>query len=279
MVWRLWPDYFQLGGETDVSIDRLMSRGVLVVVGSLVLGYLTVRERQLRAESALVARIFGHAQVRMDQALGALFAEIAALYFPLKTRVAFRKENVQEVFSWEPEHPPRKLPPGTVRTVLAFSKLEAAVFSVPAHTWYFARNSKRPSRAGSVLALDALGQTVRGLSSEGLHSCFPASEFPSLMVSSFSFSEALNGRLILVGPSLHVGKETLRFLQRVLKQISPLLETIYLSKDIRKQIEDQVRARLTRELHDGTIQSLLSADRLKFSDGKACVLRANWRNG
>src|SRR5262249_34408361 len=32
------------------------------------------------------------------------------------------------------------------------------------------------------------------------------------------------------------------------------------SKDIRKQIEDQVRARLTRELHDGTIQSLLSAD-------------------
>jgi signal transduction histidine kinase len=81
------------------------------------------------------------------------------------------------------------------------------------------------------------------------------------MVSSFSFSEALNGRLILVGPSPRVGsKEALRFLQRVVEQIGPVVEYIYLSKDIRKQVEDQVRARLTRELHDGTIQSLLSAD-------------------
>src|SRR5215470_1559655 len=261
ILWRLWPHYFQLAGETDVSIDRLMSRGVFVVVASLLLGYLTVRERRLRAESALVARIFGHAQVTMDQALRALFAEIAPLYLPLKTRVALRKGNVEEVLSWEPEHASRKLPLEPVRTVLAFSKLEAAVFSVPAHAWYFARSSRRPSRTSSVLAFDAFGQTVRGLSLEDLHSCFPASEFPSLMVSSFSFNEALNGRLILVGPSLDVGsKEALRFLQSIVKQIGPLVENIYLSKDIRKQVEDQVRARLTRELHDGTIQSLLSAD-------------------
>jgi signal transduction histidine kinase len=259
MVWRLWPHYFQQAGETD--IDRLALRGVFLVLASLVLAYLTVRERRLRAESALVARILQHAQVRMDQALGALFAEIAPLYLPLKTRVALRKGNVEEVFSWEPEHPPSRLPLGTVRTVLAFSKLEAAVFSVPAHTWYFARNSQRPSRATNLLAFDASGHAVRGLSSEDLHSCFPASEFPSLMVSSFSFSAALKGRLILVGPSLPVGsKEALRFLQRMVEQIGPLVENIYLSKDIRKQIEDQVRARLTRELHDGTIQSLLSAD-------------------
>ncbi len=260
-VWRLWPHYFQLTGETDVSFDWLMSRGVFVVVASLVCGYLTVRERRLRAESALVTRILGQAQVRMDQALGALFAEIAPLYLPLKTRVALRKGNAEEVFSWEPEHAPRKLPLGAVRTVLAFSELEAAVFSVPAHAWYFARKSQRPSRASSLFAFDAFGQKVRGLSSEDLHSCFPASEVPSLMVSSFSFSEALSGRLILVGPSLHVGsKEALRFLQSVVKQISPLVENIYRSKDIRKQVEDQVRARLTRELHDGTIQSLLSAE-------------------
>jgi signal transduction histidine kinase len=81
------------------------------------------------------------------------------------------------------------------------------------------------------------------------------------MVSSFSFSEALKGRLILVGLSLHEGsKEALRFLQRVVKQIGPVVQNVYLSRDIRTQVEDQVRARLTRELHDGTIQSLLSAD-------------------
>jgi signal transduction histidine kinase len=261
MVWRRWPQYFQDAGEADSSIDRLVSRGIFLVVASLVLGYLTVRERRLRAESALVARILGHAQVRMDQALGALFAEIAPLYLPLKTLVALRKGNVEEVFSWEPEHAPSQLPVGAVRTVLAFSKLEAAAFSVPAHAWYFARNSQRPSRATNLLAFDAFGQTVGGLSSEDLHSCFPASEFPSLMVSSFSFSEALKGRLILIGPSLHAGsKQALRFLQRVVEQVGPVLQNVYFSRDIRTQVEDQVRARLTRELHDGTIQSLLSAD-------------------
>jgi hypothetical protein len=110
MVWRLWPQYFQPLGEADLSIDRLVSRGIFLVVASLVLGYLTVRERRLRAESALVARILGHAPVSMDQALGALLAEIAPLYLPLKTLVALRKGNVEEVFSCEPEHAPSKTP-------------------------------------------------------------------------------------------------------------------------------------------------------------------------
>src|SRR5262245_4010749 len=124
MAWRLWPQYFRHAGEADLSIDRLVSRGIFLVVVSLVLGYLTVRERRLRAESALVARILGRAQVRMDQALGALFAEIAPLYLPLKTLIALRNGSVEEVFSWEPEHHPKKLRVGAVRTVLAFSKLE-----------------------------------------------------------------------------------------------------------------------------------------------------------
>ncbi|HEY0723587.1 MAG TPA: hypothetical protein VGD41_06350, partial [Pyrinomonadaceae bacterium] len=261
MVWRQWPQYFQHAGEADFSIERLLSRGIFLVVASLVLGYLTVRERRLRAESALIARILGQAPVSMDQALGALLAEIAPLYLPLKILVALRRGKVEEVFSWEPEHPPSKLPVGVVRTVLAFSKLEAAAFSVPARDWYFARNSQRPSRATNLLAFDAFGQTVGGLSSEDLHSCFPVNEFPSLMVSSFSFSEALKGRLILVGPSLHAdSKQALRFLQRVVEQVGPVVQNAYFSRDIRKQAEDQVRARLTRELHDGTIQSLLSAD-------------------
>jgi len=260
VVLRLLPQYFRYAGEANFRGNRLLLRGTFLIVATLVLGYLTVRERRLRAESALVARVLGRAQVGMDQALAALFAEIAPLYLPLKTLVALRKGNVEEVFSWEPEHALGKPPAGAVRTVLQFSKLEAAAFSVPAHAWYFTRNSRQSGRS-KLLAFDAFGQAVGGLSSEDLRSCFPASEFPSLMVSSFSFSEALKGRLILVGPSLHEGsKKALRFLQRVVEQIGPIVQNAYLSRDIRKQVEDQVRARLTRELHDGTIQSLLSAD-------------------
>ena len=81
------------------------------------------------------------------------------------------------------------------------------------------------------------------------------------MVSSFSFDEALEGRVILVGPSLGSdNKEALRFLRSLVKQVGPAVQDIYLMQDIRTQLEDRVRAELARELHDGILQSLLSTE-------------------
>src|SRR5260370_36314071 len=45
-----------------------------------------------------------------------------------------------------------------------------------------------------------------------------------------------------------------------MKHVGPVLQNAYLLRDIHAQVEDQVRARLTRELHDGILQSLLSAE-------------------
>jgi signal transduction histidine kinase len=52
----------------------------------------------------------------------------------------------------------------------------------------------------------------------------------------------------------------LRFMQSLMKHVGPVLQNAYLFRDIHAQVEDQVRARLTRELHDGILQSLLSAE-------------------
>jgi len=197
----------------------------------------------------------------MDLALETLFEEITPLYLPRKALVALRKGNVEEIFPWETERPLSKSRVGVVRTVLQFSELEAAVFSCPAHTWYFDRGLRHTGRATHLLAFDIFGRRVGFLDSKDWHSFLPASEVPSLMVSSFSFEEALEGRLILVGPSLRSGrKEALRFLHSLVKQIGPVVQSIYLLRDIRTQLEDQVRAELARELHDGILQSLLSAE-------------------
>jgi two-component system, NarL family, sensor histidine kinase DegS len=81
------------------------------------------------------------------------------------------------------------------------------------------------------------------------------------MVSSFSFGEVWHGRLILVGAPFHTdSNEALRFMQRLVKHVGPLVQNIYLLRDIHAQVGDQVRAQLTRELHDGILQALLSAE-------------------
>ena len=102
---------------------------------------------------------------------------------------------------------------------------------------------------------------MRGLDSDHLYKFLTASEASSLMASSFTFGEGWNGRLILLEPSVQGdSKQALRFLQRLVKQIGPAVTNICLLRDIRNQTENLVRARLTRELHDGTIQSLLGAE-------------------
>ena len=73
--------------------------------------------------------------------------------------------------------------------------------------------------------------------------------------------DAWKGRLILLGPSLGWDRKyALRVLQSLVKKVSPTLESICGLRDICTQVEGQVRAGLTRELHDRTIQSLLSAE-------------------
>jgi signal transduction histidine kinase len=262
-MFRLWPRYFEDLGETDFRMDRLLSRSIFLVVAGLLLGYLAVRERRLHAESALVARVLRDAQVgaRMDLALESLFAELAPLYTPRKALVALRRGNVEEVFSWESDRIPNKPHVGMVRTVLQFSQLEAAAFSFPAHTWYFNQSLGHWGTAPHLLALDVIGRRVGSLHSDDLQSCLSATEIPSLMVSSFSFEEPWHGRLILVGAPFRTdSKDALRFLQSLVKRVGPVVKNICLLQDIRTQVEDQVRAGLTRELHDGTLPSLLSAE-------------------
>jgi len=262
-MFRLRPRYFEDLGETDFSMDRLLSRSIFLVVASLSLGYLAVRERRLHAESALVARVLRHAQVgaRMDLALEALFTELAPLYTPRKALVALRRGNIEEVFSWESDRIPNEPKARMVRTVLQFSQLETAVFSFPAHTWYFDQSLRHLGNAPHLLALDVVGRRVGRLHSDGLYSCLSATEIPSLMVSSFSFGAAWHGRLILVGAPFRTdSREALRFMQSLMKHVGPVLQNAYLLRDIHAQVEDQVRARLTRELHDGILQSLLSAE-------------------
>src|SRR5246127_450084 len=262
-MFRLWPRYFEHLGETHSSMELLLSRSIFLIAASLLLGYLAVQERRLHVESTLVARVLRHAKVgaRMDLALEALFAELAPLYMPRKALVALRRGNVEEVFSWESDRIPDESHVSMVRTALRFSQLETAAFSFPSHTWYFDPSVRHLGNAPHLLALDVVGRRARSLHSDGLYSCLSATEIPSLMVSSFSFGEVWHGRLILVGAPFHTdSNEALRFMQRLVKHVARLVQNIYLVRDIHAQVGDQVRAQLTRELHDGILQALLSAE-------------------
>jgi signal transduction histidine kinase len=261
-IFERWPRYFDIPHTADFRTEPLLLRGTFVIVISMLLAYTALRERRLRSESALFARVLSRAQVegKIETAMETLFSEITPLYLPRKALIALRKGNVEEVFSWENFRRPINSQTGSVRTVLQFSNLEAAAFSFPAHTWYLKRSQRRLYRPAH-LAFDSSGRKIRPLDSPDWKAYLPTLRVPSIMVSSFSFDDDLEGRLILIGPRIHQdNKEALRFLQNLLNRVSPLIRDIYVLRDVRVQAGDQVRFRLTRELHDGTLQFLLGLE-------------------
>jgi len=255
-VCRLWPNFF---GRTDPQpflFERLVIRSAFLFAVGLLLGFLAEREKGLITESNLLNQWVGQVSLKtgMDQALELFFAQIVPLYRPRKASVALRKGPSEEVFSWEKGTSVDNLGAEITHSV-RFSVMETVALSFPAHAWLFVRNAQR------VLALDDSGREMREASSTDLNSCLAAYEIPSLMVCSLSLGDAWNGRLILLGPTRTWDRRyALRFLQGLVKKVSPALQSICVLRDVGTQMGHQIRAGLTRELHDGTIQSLLSAE-------------------
>jgi signal transduction histidine kinase len=262
-IFERWSRYFDISHSADFRTEQLLLRGTFVIVISLLLAYTALRERRLRAESALFARVLSRAQIegKIEMALETLFSEIIPLYLPRKALIALRKGNVEEVFFWEKFRHPNNSQTGPVRTVLQFSNLEAAAFSFPAHTWYLKRSRRKLYGDANLTAFDHSGKRIRQLDSADWKAYLPTLKVPSIMVSSFSFDDALGGRLILIGPHIRQdNKEALRFLQNLVNRVSPFIRDIYGLHDVRVQAGDQVRFRLTRELHDGTLQFMLGME-------------------
>lgn len=64
-------------------------------------------------------------------------------------------------------------------------------------------------------------------------------------------------RLFLVNPTFR-GRAARELLSRIVHQVSPALQHIYIARNLRRRAEVQERSRLARELHDGTMQSLFA---------------------
>jgi signal transduction histidine kinase len=69
------------------------------------------------------------------------------------------------------------------------------------------------------------------------------------------------GRLVLADVSLHVGREeSLRLVRRLVREAGGALQARFLLGRLRSRLGALERARVARELHDGTIQSLVAVE-------------------
>jgi len=66
------------------------------------------------------------------------------------------------------------------------------------------------------------------------------------------------GRVILINPSRPFSGSDLRWFEQIVRHLGPPLENIFLLRNLRSRAVESERSRISRDLHDGILQTLLS---------------------
>lgn len=242
-----------------IAPQRLFMESVYLIVMALLLGYLAERQKKLRAERDIAARMLGF--VRMDAGLtgtlSQILSEFLRLYGAKRALIAAHEGGghrvvvgVLEMSNPLPEVEWIEPGAGAEETYLGKS---------PAMTWY-AREQVGNAHF-SLTGLAADGTVLNNLSPTLVRHFAELHAFQTMAAASFSFSQELSGRIFLLEPEFTSSTvDELRFLQDLVRQITPAIYNLYLLRRLRSRAGAAERARLVRELHDGAVQSLIGVE-------------------
>jgi signal transduction histidine kinase len=243
----------------DFDPKRLFMRSIYLLVMGFLLGYLAEQQKKLRAEKEVASRMLG--LVRMDAglagALSQIVGELLRLYGARRALIVSRegpsprivvgslavKNGIPAIDWFDPG-------PSGAETYLGESSASA---------WY--ANSHQDAMEFTVLAMNSAGELVRGIDPAPVQRFAEVHPFAQMCAIHFSVGQELSGRIFLLEPHFISSiDDELRFLQELVRQISPAVYNLYLLRRLRRRAGALERARLVRELHDGAVQSLIGVE-------------------
>lgn len=245
--------------DEALVLNRFIMRSTYLLILGFLLGYLAEAEKRLRAEIATIPRLLGKArvQVGLRGTLQGVLFELMRIFDSHQALFAIRETATGRAFLWQ-AHRGSGSEPNIQNKELMGEDRETYLFTTPAHGWYATR--RRRGRFDFV-AFDAEGRRMHRPLPGIPEKLIRPHTVQSMLVSTFQFGQEWVGRLYLVNPHLAGHPEPrLRFLESLVRQVSPAIYNVYLLRRMRSRAGAVERGRVARELHDGTIQSLIAAE-------------------
>lgn len=244
---------------TQFEPKRLFMLSAYLLVMGLLLGYLAEQQKQLRAERALIARFLGRVRVEagLTGTLQEILTELLSMYGGERALIASQERNKYRVFVADLEVHKSGLLPQLRWLESSASDREIYLYETEAD----ATLAVSASNTFQLTSLNREGVRLRSPSEQPLAALRKLYPFQSMTALSFLFGQEWWGRIFLFDPVFGRDREEeLRFLQELVRQVGPAVYNVYLLRRLRQRAGAVERARVSRELHDGAVQSLIAME-------------------
>ena len=236
-------------------------------VSGLGMGFLGARERDHLNRQEFLQRITALLQFDrgLSESIRQVLGELAVRFESEQACLAVCDEDLERLFVWkvrpiERDGAAAETPPLSRSDAFLMDSMEISL------GWKFrngngnGHSNGHGGGSGSGFGWDRRsGQRFRSLPApsetarEELHA-------ESLYAATIESAGRPTGRVLLVNPKRGLAEGQLRQLEQIVRHIGPPLENIFLLRNLRARAVESERSRISRDLHDGILQTLLSVN-------------------
>ncbi len=250
LIWVVLVETLVIVSSTDVlpELNFFLIRVTYMAITGVLLAFLASHQKQLQTESALVARILLRlrSETTLDVALETTGRELLRTFGARAVGIAVRESRSGQAMLWTLQQDDDEM----IRTPLSPAEADDYLAKAPAE---FVLRRRRSRVVITAVRKGSVGSVATTLA--------PAQPFSTALVATVSYEDHWFGRIYVFEPSRRVRNvDGLGLLMRVAESTAPALHSIFLIRRLRSRSEASERARLARELHDTSIQSLIGLE-------------------
>lgn len=249
--------HFGLPTAQPFEMNQVLLRCAFLLLVGLLLGYLAEGEKALQSEAAASAQVVAKAQVGggLKTTMEGMFGELLAAFGTTRAMLSTEEMETGRMYVWTAS----RQGPGShiMLNMFEVEPKHQGDYRCPGRTeGWFAWKTREGTYRTAELRME---MPHPASAPDAVPAAFAGSR--TVLAAPFYLGKEWKGWVCLFDAGTRFGwKKRLRLLECIVDAAAPAAYNAYLLSRMRWRIGAQERARLARELHDGPIQSLVSAE-------------------